>query len=135
MDKSRLLAAIRAGSVAPFFDAGYHKDGPSPAPAPDYVGAATAQGAANEATARVQGRLNNPNIINPFGTQTVQFGTNPTFDEAGYNAALQKWQNTPETPATAGGQITSYDDAGNPIYVGGAPTPATTRGDMPTKDQ
>ena len=50
------------------------KDSPSPPAAPDYAGAATAQGAANVETARVQGRMNNPNISGPLGSQTVTFG-------------------------------------------------------------
>lgn len=44
---------------------------PSPPPAPDYAGAAQQQGAANLKTAEAQGRINNPNVINPYGTQTV----------------------------------------------------------------
>src|SRR3990167_4541625 len=47
----------------------------APAP-PDYVGAAQAQGAANIETARVQGRIGNPNINNPYGTQNVTWGPN-----------------------------------------------------------
>lgn len=51
-----------------------HKDSPSPPPAPDYAGAAQAQGAANVETARTQGRMNNPNIYTPYGSQTVTWG-------------------------------------------------------------
>lgn len=43
---------------------------PSPPPAPDYAGAATAQGIANKEAAIASSRLNNPNVINPYGTQT-----------------------------------------------------------------
>lgn len=43
---------------------------PSAPPAPDYAGAARAQGAANKETAIAESRLNNPNVINPYGTQT-----------------------------------------------------------------
>lgn len=42
---------------------------------PDYAAAAAQQGVANAATARVQGKINNPNIINPYGQQTVTWGT------------------------------------------------------------
>lgn len=42
---------------------------PSPPPAPDVVGAAQAQGVANQAAAEASSRLNNPNVINPAGTQ------------------------------------------------------------------
>lgn len=44
--------------------------GSSPPP-PDYAGAARAQGAANVDTARIEGKMNNPNITNPYGQQTV----------------------------------------------------------------
>jgi hypothetical protein len=50
------------------------KSSPSPPPAPDYAGAAREQGVANEATARLQGRINNPNVSGPLGGQTVTFG-------------------------------------------------------------
>ena len=48
-----------------------------PPPAPDYAAAATAQGVANLEAARATGKLNNPNIINPYGTQTVTYGADP----------------------------------------------------------
>ena len=44
---------------------------PKPPPAPDYVGAAVAQGAANKEAAIATGKINNPNVINPYGTQSV----------------------------------------------------------------
>lgn len=47
---------------------------PSPPPAPDYTGAAVAQGAANADVARLSAKLSNPNIIGPLGTQTVSYG-------------------------------------------------------------
>lgn len=43
---------------------------PSPPPPADYAGAAAAQGAANKETAIASSRLNNPNTIGPYGTQT-----------------------------------------------------------------
>lgn len=43
---------------------------PSPPPAPDYAGAAREQGAANKESAIASSRLNNPNVVNPLGTQT-----------------------------------------------------------------
>ena len=60
------------------------KDSPSPPATPDYPGAAREQGAANEATARLQGRMNNPNIVGPLGNQTVTFGENdqPTITQS-----------------------------------------------------
>lgn len=50
---------------------------PSPPPPPDYGAAATAQGAANKETAIASSRLNNPNVVNPYGTQTWQEGATP----------------------------------------------------------
>lgn len=55
---------------------------PAPPPAPDYAGAATAQGVANVEAARTQGRINNPNVVNPYGTQTVTWnGDTPTLTQ------------------------------------------------------
>lgn len=54
---------------------------PSPPPAPDYVGAATAQGVANDKTALSNSSLGNPNVTNPYGTQTVNYSqTGPNGD-------------------------------------------------------
>lgn len=62
---------------------------PSPPPPPDFIGAANAQGQANADTARVQGRISNPNIVTPYGSQTVTWGQAPQFDEAGFNKAME----------------------------------------------
>lgn len=92
MDKSRVLEALRAGSIDPFYTARYHKDSPSPPAAPDYAGAAQAQGAANVETARAQGRMNNPNIITPYGSQTVTWGGGGrTFNQTGYDDAMRQY--------------------------------------------
>lgn len=50
---------------------------PSPPPAPDYSGAATAQGAANKETAIASSNLSNPNVIGPTGSQIYTNGPNP----------------------------------------------------------
>lgn len=47
---------------------------PKAPPAPDYVGAAHAQGAANVEAARTSGKLSNPSFSNPYGTRNVTFG-------------------------------------------------------------
>lgn len=52
---------------------------PAPA-APDYQGAAVAQGQANLEAARASAKLSNPNIIGPYGTQTVSYGTGDQQD-------------------------------------------------------
>jgi len=93
------------------------KDSPSPPPAPDYAGAARAQGAANVDTAKIQGRISNPNIISPYGNQTVDWG-NGTVDQKQYDAVLaaynagQPWtfqgQDTTRMPTAA--DFTTYGD-------------------------
>ncbi|MBM3491271.1 MAG: hypothetical protein FJX68_12650 [Alphaproteobacteria bacterium] len=55
---------------------------PDPPPPPDYTGAATAQGAANVEAARATAKLSNPNIVSPYGKQTVTFGVNNDPDQA-----------------------------------------------------
>lgn len=62
-----------------------------PPPAPDYVGAANAQGAANKEAAVASAKLSNPNIINPYGQQTVTYNDSPSFDSSGYDAAMAKY--------------------------------------------
>ena len=53
---------------------------PSPGPAPDYTGAAVAQGQANVDAARASAKLSNPNIYSPYGTQLVSYeGDVPTI--------------------------------------------------------
>ena len=64
-------------------------DAPDPI---DYESAAKAQGVANLEAARATAKLNNPNIINPYGTQTVTYGGEPTFDAQGYDTAMKKYQ-------------------------------------------
>lgn len=56
---------------------------PSPPPAPNYVEAAKQQGAENVNTAIVQGKINNPNVVSPYGTQTVTWKDGkPTITQA-----------------------------------------------------
>lgn len=69
--------------------------GGSPPPAPDYIGAARAQGAANIDTAKVEGQINNPNVVNPYGTQTVTWGG---IDSDRYQQDLANY-NTQQTAA------------------------------------
>lgn len=54
---------------------------PSPPPAPDYTGAAVAQGQANIASGQQTASLSNPNVTNPYGSQTVSYTpTGPNGD-------------------------------------------------------
>jgi hypothetical protein len=60
------------------------KDSPAAPAAPDYVGAANAQGAANIAAAKESAKLSNPNIISPYGNQLVSYDENgqPTVTQS-----------------------------------------------------
>ena len=52
-------------------------------PAPDYIGAAYAQGAANVDAARATAKLSNPNVYTPYGSQTVTYnGDVPTVTQS-----------------------------------------------------
>lgn len=115
MDLSRYLAAARQGSVNAFDALRLCKDSPSPPPAPDYAGAAKAQGQANLDAARATAKLNNPNIINPYGTQTVTYGGGaPTFNQSGYDAALKAYQGGGAAGSGEGTWSTLPD--GSPVF-------------------
>ena len=119
-------------------------------PTPDYVGAAKQQGKDNLTAARESNVMSNPNMITPFGKQTVTYSS-PTFDESGYNAALEKFNNTPGINRSAytstgggggdsGGGGASFDQAGYDAAVkaqGSAPDRAafTSGGGQPTVTQ
>lgn len=110
-------------------------------PAPDYAGAARAQGAANVEAARASAMLSNPNIIGPLGTQTVTYG-NEVFDEAAYNRAMEAYQSRGgrgEMPSEA--QFRVYDqDTGafgldQPGYMRALAQWAAAGGAAPTREQ
>jgi hypothetical protein len=71
---------------------------------PDYVGAAVAQGAANKEAAIATGHINNPNVVNPYGSQAVTWGgvdgTDPTVIQK-----LSPEQQKLYTTKTAGQQL------------------------------
>ena len=60
-------------------------------PVPDYMALAKQQGQENLKAAETTSRLSNPNMVTPFGTQTITY-SNPVFDEARYNADLANYQ-------------------------------------------
>lgn len=82
----------------------------APPPAPDYRAAAAEQGAANLAAAKLQGRINNPNVISPYGTQTVKWGDPTYFDEARYNQVLDQYKTQGYWTDSAGTQL-DYEPA------------------------
>lgn len=134
MDKSRILEAIRAGSIDPFITALYWKDSPSPPATPDYAGAAVAQGAANKETAQVQGRMNNPNIYTPYGSQTVSWGGTPQFDENAYNQAMSKYQTDLVAYQNAQQGHWVEGDEGGQTWVRGGGDPNATAPTAPSRD-
>jgi len=114
---------------------------PSAPAAPDYAGAAVAQGAANKETAVAQARLNNPNIYSPYGNQTVTWGTpdatgvsQPTINQTltpEAQRALTAQQNLQANLATLGGQSygTAFDVMSKPFdYRGQVQTSLNTSG-------
>ncbi|NBW20196.1 MAG: hypothetical protein EBR82_70730, partial [Caulobacteraceae bacterium] len=114
---------------------------PSAPAAPDYAGAAVAQGAANKETAVAQARLNNPNIYSPYGNQTVTWGTpdatgvaQPTINQTltpEAQRALTAQQNLQANLATLGGQSygTAFDVMSKPFdYRGQVQTSLDTSG-------
>lgn len=76
--------------------------------APDYTAAAQAQGVANKDAATATAQLSNPNIISPYGNQTVSYNPVPKFDQAGYDQALGAYNSG--QPTTTFDQ-TGYDKA------------------------
>lgn len=88
-----------------------HKDSPSPPPAPDYAGAAVAQGAANKDAAIASSRLNNPNVNSVYGTQTWTEGEGPrVFNQSAYDTALKSYSDL----MTQGGRWENSDVEGGP---------------------
>ncbi len=82
------------------------KSSPSPPPAPDYAGAAVAQGAANKETAIASNLLNNPNVDNPYGTQTWtggEDGSRPTLHQTFSPSEQAKYEQTSRTQGLLGG--------------------------------
>lgn len=95
------------------------KSSPKPPPAPDYAAAATAQGAANLEAARLTAKLSNPNVVTPYGSQTITFGK-PVFDEAGYNKAMEAYNK----------QLADYDARKAAGVMTGGPTGGFLGGDF-----
>lgn len=106
---------------------------PDPPPPIDYAGAAKQQGAANVEAARVQGQINNPNVVNPYGTQTVTW-QKPTLDQDAYNAAKATWDSNQKAHMARYGvpiPEAAYKDGYRPPnqadYMVGGNTPTITQ--------
>ena len=98
---------------------------PSPGPAPDYAGAATAQGAANVDAARASAKLSNPNIYSPYGNQLVSYkGDVPTIRQSLTPEAqktLEAQQSLQGNLARLGGTAytNAFDTLSKPFSFGG----------------
>ena len=101
----------------------------APAP-PDYAAAATAQGAANKEAAIASSRLNNPNVVNPYGTQTWQEGATaedrPTMTQTFSPEQQALYEQSMQTKGLLGGLGTQGATAlqgiiGNSLDLSGAP--------------
>jgi hypothetical protein len=75
---------------------------PKAPPAPDYAAAATAQGLANQQAATQTSVISNPNIVSPYGNQTVTWGD--TGAPGGNPQATVTQTLTPEAQATLDAQ-------------------------------
>lgn len=75
------------------------KSSPKPPPAPDYAAAATAQGQANIDAAKLGAVLSNPNIVSPYGNQTVTWGAADPNNPGGAQQATVTQTLTPEAQA------------------------------------
>lgn len=85
MNAKRFVEALRCGAIDPYWAACYHGGGGKGAPpAPDYTGAANAQGAQSQAIATQNTWANRPNMYTPFGSQTwsAAAGTDPATGQA-----------------------------------------------------
>jgi hypothetical protein len=106
----------------------------SPPPPPDYAGAAQAQGAANETTARVQGQINNPDVYGPYGSQTVSWdGDHPTVHQTLSPEQQRLFDQNMLTQQSLAGTGTQAADSlrgivGHPIDFGSAPQRAVPLG-------
>lgn len=82
----------------------------SPAP-PDYVGQAKEQAAGNLAAARVQTQANRINQVTPYGTLKYTQGDGG-FDQAGYDAALSRYNSQQEQIRSNAGLQEYYGKTG-----------------------
>ena len=101
------------------------KSAPTPPATPDYAAAATAQGAANVDTARVQSKLNNPNMYTPYGTQLVSYnGDQPTITQS----LTPEAQKTLEQQQQVQSQLASLSGKGADLAVNVLDKPFTFGG-------
>lgn len=100
------------------------------APTPqNYAASSAEQKASDDADAAANARRQNPNYITDYGTSTTTWGGPTVFDEAGYKAAEDAYNNQPGDTSYQG---SGYDEYGN--YVGtGSNIPKPTREQFTTQ--
>jgi len=100
---------------------------PKPPPAPDYAGAAREQGAANVETARLEGRMNRPDVVSPYDITRVTDLPDDRF--------LQTYSLTPEYEAQRQKQVgisdAYLDTAGR--LLGGLPQETFSLANLPSQ--
>ena len=100
---------------------------PKPPPAPDYAGAAREQGAANVETARLEGRMNRPDVVSPYDITRVTDLPDDRF--------LQTYSLTPEYEAQRQKQVgisdAYLDTAGR--LLGGLPQESFSLANLPSQ--
>jgi len=98
-----------------------YKDSPAPPPAPDPKATADAQTSSNLATAQKNAELNRVNQYTPYGNLTYSQNKSPdTFDQAGYDAAMQKYQsglNPPQQPQYLSEAVGGGDGGDQPARI------------------
>lgn len=116
------------------FDGSIKPQGKPDAPAtPDYAGAAQATAAGNLEAAKYATQANRVNQYTPWGSST--WSNNPTFDQAGYDAAMKNYQqqlaaynNQQSSPSNGSWQYNNNEGA--EVWTPGSPGGAM-RGSAP----
>lgn len=105
-------------------------DSPSAPPAPNYAAAAAAQGAANQQAAITTAQVSNPNIITPYGNQTVTWGNGVTGQGGGAPVApTNGMQSDPASTAWRASQISAMPGGFQDTAPDGSQFTNTTGGD------
>lgn len=105
---------------------------PSPPPPPDYGAAAREQGVANLDAARTQGRINNPNVYGPTGSQVITWdGDQPTIRQTLSPEQQALYEQQVRTQGRLGalgeqGANSLFGVVGKPLDFDGAPAAGGT---------
>ncbi len=110
MNIAKLRESIRLGSSDPWADSVFWKSAPSPPPAPDYSGAATATAAGNRENSIAAQQGSMVNQYTPYGNLTYS----PRGDSANGNPQYSaNYSLTPEAQQTLDSQLSLSNNMGN----------------------